>query len=129
MNLDVLRLLPAFEVILSTRIEYTPDSFQELTPVQLEIYKTKVGTPQGKVYRIVPLEPTVIDRVAPTEDHPGKVVWELNVVTEQQRADLLAAVKVIHQASTEVNRFKPSFEERLDFMNQRKIPKRKKPGR
>jgi hypothetical protein len=76
----------------------------------------KVGPTQERIYRIVLIEPTAIERT------PEKVTYELEIVTEQEKSCILAAVDFIRKCSKELNQTKPTFAERLEFLRPRWPP-------
>ena len=74
--LDAFRLIPALQLIFRTEIEFTADSFVELNRSQREVFQQKMGDSDDRIYRVVLLEPTVVQR------QDEKVTLELSVVTE-----------------------------------------------
>ncbi len=111
--LNQLRLIPALQVIFQNNIEFTPESFAELTEPQREAYDRKVGETTEKLYRILPIEPTVLER------DEEKITLELTIVTESERSLLLDAVAFIYCASAEMKTPHPTFEQRLEYLRPR----------
>ena len=85
----------------------------ELTPEQYEAYRRKVGPTNHRIYRIVLIEPSVIERT------PERVTYELEIVTEQEKLCILAAVNHIRACSKELDQGYPTFAERLAFLRKR----------
>jgi hypothetical protein len=59
------------------------------------------------------VEPSVIERT------PEKVTYELEIVTEQEKLCILAAVNHIRACSKELDDEDPTFAERLEFLRKR----------
>jgi hypothetical protein len=115
--LKALRLIPALQMIFTTEIEFVEDSFRELTEEQYAAFRRKHGEPPERIFEIVPLERTAIERT------PEKVTLELSIVMDSQRKLLLDAVKFIYH-STKSNGFpaNASFGDRLDYLRKRLPP-------
>lgn len=114
---ELFRLVPAMQLIFKHEIEFTRDSFQELTAEQYEAYERKVEKPKEKVYRILAFEPTVLE----SEDS-NKILLELSIVSASERQNLLDAVAMIYRASAPLNTVKPTFEQRLKYLRPRFPP-------
>ncbi len=107
------QLVPAIQVVFRLEIELTEQDFLELTGEQYDAYRRKMPPTNERVYRIVLIEPSVIER------SPEKVTYELEIVTETEKGLLLEAVKFLKGASKQLNDRKPTFIERLDFLRKR----------
>ena len=115
--LESLRLIPALQVIFTSEIEFTPDSFAELTAQQLAAFRHDHGKVDERVYRVLLMEPTVIDRKG-TE----RIKLELSVVFESQRQLLLDGVAFVYRASAAIPGEDPAFADRLDYLRPRLPP-------
>ena len=108
------QLIPALQVIFSTEIEYVEESFRELSAEQYEIYRSKHGKETEKIYEIVAIERTAIERT------PEKVTYELNIVMGSERKRLLEAVKFIYHCTKPPGLpAKASFDDRLEYLRKR----------
>ena len=114
--LDAFRLIPALQLIFRTEIEFTADSFVELNRSQREVFQQKMGDSDDRIYRVVLLEPTVVQR------QDEKVTLELSVVTESERQLMLDAVDFVYRASSEMPDKSATFQQRLDFLRPRLPP-------
>jgi hypothetical protein len=114
--LDAIRLIHALKIVFRRETEFFPESFAELTPKQEEVWQRKHGKSPERIYRVVPFEPTVIER---TEE---KVTLELEVVTESERKLLLDAVRFVYIATREMPEKNPSFCERLAYLRPKLPP-------
>ena len=114
---EAFKIIPALQNIFQTEIEYMEDSFVDLTPLQLEAYVRKHGQPKGRLYRVLPIEPTVIDRQGNEQ-----VTVELNIVEESGRLLALQGVAFVYRASSPLDQQNPSFEERLAYLRPRLPP-------
>ncbi len=111
--LDMFRLIPALQVIFSSKIEFTESSFEDLTQEQQEAFERQGLATGEKFYRIVVFEPEAIER---TEE---KVTWELTIVSESEKQLLLDGVAFVHGESSSLNLNNPSFEDRLEYLRPR----------
>ena len=109
-------LIPGIQVVYRFGIELTERDFMELTPEQYAAYRRKEGPTHQRIYRIVLVEPVAIERT------PEKVTYELEIVTEQEKACILAAVDYIRDCSKELDERHPAFAERLEFLRKRWPP-------
>lgn len=116
MMLNALRLIPALQVIFRTEIEFTVDSFVELTAAQRDVYRQKMGDSGERIYRVALLEPTVVQR---QEDN---VTLEISIVTESERQLLLDAVDFVHRATAEMPDKSATFQQRLAYLRPRLPP-------
>jgi len=107
---------PGIRIVYRFGVELTERDFIELTPEQYDAYRRKVGPTTERIYRIAIVEPTAIERTS------EKVTWELEIVTEQEKLCLLAAVGFIRKCSKELDGQNPSFADRLEFLRQRLPP-------
>ncbi|QDS85878.1 hypothetical protein EC9_00350 [Rosistilla ulvae] len=114
---EAFRLIPALQAIFHSEIEFREDSFAELNAAQREAYERKVATPDEPIYRVLPLEPTVIERQG-----NEKITVELTIATQSERQLLLDAVRFIYRASDQMPEESTSFEQRLAFLRQRLPP-------
>lgn len=114
--LNAFQLIPPLQVIFKSEIEFTADSFIELNAAQREAFKHKMGHSEERIYRVVPLEPTVVDR------QDEKVTLELSIVTESERQLLLDAVDFVYRASAAMPEKNPTFAQRLDYLRPRLPP-------
>jgi hypothetical protein len=114
--LSAFRLVPALQLVFRTEIEFTADSFVELNRLQREVFQQKMGGSDERIYRVVPLEPTVVQRQEET------VTLELSVVTESERQLMLDAVDFVYSASAEMPDKSATFQQRLDFLRRRLPP-------
>lgn len=114
--LDAFRLIPALQIIFKSEVEFTEDSFVKLNAEQRKAFKHKMGKSKELIYRVVPFEPSVIERA---ED---KITLELSIVTESERQLLLDAVDFVYRASAEMPRESPTFQQRLNFLRMRLPP-------
>lgn len=105
------------QIMYQYEIEFTEESFAELTDVQKEAYVRKEGEPTEKVYRLLPLEPQVIDRQG-----NARVTIELPIVTESEKQLLLDAVEFVYHGTRSMNEEEPTFQQRLDYMRPRLPP-------
>ena len=103
-------LIPGIQVVYRFGVELSDRDFTELTPEQYAAYRRKEGPTQERIYRVVLVEPSAIERT------PEKVTYELEIVTEQEKACILAAVAHIRKCSKELNPTNPTFAERLEFL-------------
>jgi hypothetical protein len=115
--LQAFRLIPALQVIFRSEIELSTDSFVELNAGQREAYQRKMGTPDEPVYRVVPMEPTVISG----QDNE-RITVELSVVSASERQLLLDAVEFVYRASTAMPEKTPTFEQRLAYLRPKLPP-------
>lgn len=106
-----LQLAQALQVVFDTRIEFTDDCFVEFTEAQYASYEEKVGPIDGPVYRVVLLEPTLLD-----DPERGSPVLELPIVSEKEKSDLVQAVAFVHHFCQDAGRSFSSFGEKLDFL-------------
>ncbi|MEX1027445.1 MAG: hypothetical protein WD049_05485 [Candidatus Paceibacterota bacterium] len=109
--LEALRLIPALQVIFTSEIEFTPDSFSELNAEQLAAFIRDHGATDERIYRVLPMEPTVIDRQG-----KERITLELSIVIESQRQLLLDGVAFVYRASAAMSEQQPTFEQRLDYL-------------
>jgi hypothetical protein len=109
-------LIPGIQVVYRFGCELTERDFMELTPEQYDAYRRKVGPTQQRIYRIVLIEPSAIERTS------EKVTYELEIASEQEKSCILAAVDHIRNCSKELNPTSPTFAERLEFLRQRWPP-------
>jgi hypothetical protein len=114
--LDAFRLIPALQLIFRTEIEFTADSFDQLNRSQREVFQQKMGDSDDRIYRVVLLEPTVVQR------QDEKVTLELSVVTESERQLILDAVDFVYRASSEMPDKSATFQQRLGFPRPRLPP-------
>ncbi|QDV54104.1 hypothetical protein [Rosistilla oblonga] len=114
---EAFRLIPALQAIFQSGIEFREDSFAELNAAQREAYERKVAVPDEPIFRVLPCEPTVIERQG-----NEKVTVELTIATQSERQLLLEAVRFIYRATDELPKESTSFEQRLDFLRQRLPP-------
>jgi hypothetical protein len=114
--LDAFRVIPALQLIFRTEIEFTADSFVELNRSQREVFQQKMGDSDDRIYRVVLLEPTVVQR------QEEKVTLELPVVTESERQLMLDAVDFVYRASSEMPDKSATFQQRLGFLRPRLPP-------
>lgn len=112
--LELLRLIPALQTVFQYRIEFKPDSFELLNEAQAEAFERKMGGSAKEIYRIVNIEPTVIERQG-----NERITVELSVVSKQQRDLLLEAVAYVHRATSAMPRGKTSFRQRLKKLQTR----------
>ena len=113
---DPFRLIPALQIIFEKEVEFTKDSFAELTPEQYEAYVRRGGEPSERVFRLTFVEPQVIDRT------PEKVTWELEIVTNEEKKLLLEGVRFVYRASAPMTIKKPTFAQRLEYLRKRLPP-------
>ena len=73
-------LIPGIQVVYRFGVELTERDFMELTPEQYAAYRRKEGPTRERIYRIVLVEPTAIERT------PEKVTYQLEIVTEQEKS-------------------------------------------
>ena len=111
--LAVFGLIPAIQVVYRFGVELTECDFMELTPEQYEAYRRKAGPTNQRIYRIVLIELSVIERTS------EKVTYELEIVTEQEKRCIVAAVNHIRACSKELDQGDPTFAERLAFLRKR----------
>ena len=109
-------MIPPLQVIFASEIEFTADCFVELNDVQREAYRRKLGDSDERIYRVVPMEPTVVER------QQEKMTVELSIVTDSQRQLMLDAVDFIYRASVEMPEKAPTFQQRLAFLRPRLPP-------
>ncbi|QDV68572.1 hypothetical protein Poly24_22820 [Rosistilla carotiformis] len=114
---EAIRLIPALQAIFRSGIEFTEESFAELNAAQQEAYERKVAVPDEPIFRVLPYEPTVIERQG-----NEKVTLELTIATQSERQLLLDAVQFIHCATNEMPEESTSFEQRLANLRQRLPP-------
>ena len=114
--LAIFALIPGIQLVFRCGVELTEDDFIELTPEQYDAYRRKVGPTDERIYRVVLIEPSVIERT------PEKVTYELEIVTEQEKRCVLAAVNRIHVCSKEMDQREPTFAQRLEFLGKRWPP-------
>ena len=115
--LSAFRMIPALQVIFRSEIEFTEESFAELTAAQREAYRRKVGEPDEQIFQVLPFEPTVIERHG-----KERITLELSVVTKSQRQELLDAVRFVYRASDEMREKSPSFKQQLAYLRLRLPP-------
>lgn len=118
MNLfEAFQLIPALQMIFSTEIEFVEDSFRELTVEQYEIFRRKHGQEKERIFEIVPIERTAIER---TDE---KVTFELSIVMDSERKLLLQGVKFIYHC-TKSDGFPAdaSFQDRLEYLRTKLPP-------
>ena len=113
---DVFRLIPAMQVIFTTEIEFDESSFAELNEQQYAAFERDHGKPTERMFQIVLMEPTAIER---TEE---KVTLELNVVSESQKQLLFEGVAFVYRASANIKESSPSFIDRLSYLRPRLPP-------
>lgn len=108
--LEVLRLIPALQVIFRYQIEFKADSFEPLNEAQKESWKRRVGGSGEGIYRIVNIEPCI--------ERKGEelILVELPVVTDEQRKQILAAVKFIHLSTPSMPKESTEFWQRLEYL-------------
>jgi hypothetical protein len=109
----LIQLADAIHIVFRHRAELTEKDFQELTAAQYEAFNRSEGKADQRIYRMLLAEPTVIERT------PERTTLELSIVTESDRARLLAAVKFIHSSTKELKTpdgEEPSFTDRLDYL-------------
>ena len=112
--MQLFQLASALQLIFKSGLEYKPDYFCELNEAQYEAYHRKMEKPNGKIYNLLPFEPTVIER---TEE---KITTELTIVTESEREQLLNAVGFVYRASREMPKQETAtFEQRLAYLRPR----------
>ena len=104
------KLIPAIQIVYRFGVEFTKNDFQELTEEQYDAYRRKVSTKEGRIFRIVLVEPKAIART------PEKVTYELEIVTEFEKELLLEAVRFIRQSSKALDKGKPTFKKRLNYL-------------
>ena len=109
--LDAFRLIPALQLIFRTEIEFTADSFVELNRSQREVFQQKMGDSDDRIYRVVLLEPTVVQR------QDKKVTLELSVVTESERQHVTNSCS----SSRTWNQL-PAFRTKSSFAPTRNVP-------
>ncbi len=114
--LDAFRLIPALKIIFKSEIEFTEGCFVKLNSAQRKAFKHKMGESKELIYRVVPFEPSVIERA---ED---KITVELSIVTGSERRLLLDAVDFVYRASAEMPGKSPTFKQRLSFLRTRLPP-------
>ncbi|MDB5390401.1 MAG: hypothetical protein JWM11_6047 [Planctomycetaceae bacterium] len=114
--LAAIQLIPALQIIFTTEIEFIEDSFRELSSEQYEIFRHKHGQNQERIFEIVPIERTAIERTA------EKVTLELSIVTDSERQQLFQGVRFIHHC-TESDGLSPetTFHDRLKYLR-KKLP-------
>ncbi len=108
--LAMFALIPGIQLVYRCGVELTEDDFIELTPEQYDAYRRKMGPTDERIYRVVLIEPSVLERT------PEKVTYELEIVTEQEKRCALAAVNHIHVCSKELDQREPAFAQRLEFL-------------
>ena len=113
---EAFRVIPALQIIFEREVEFTEDSFTELTPDQYDAYRRHVGETSQQVFRINLFEPQVVDRT------PEKVIWELEIVMDEERKLLLEGVRFVYRASAPMNADNPTFVERLKYLRPRLPP-------
>ncbi len=111
--LEMFRMIPAIQIIFSSKIEFSEGSFADLTQEQQEAFEQQGLATGEKFYRIVLFEPEAIER---TEE---KVTWELTIVSESEMQLLLDGVAFVHRESSPLNPSNPSFEDRLEYLRPR----------
>jgi hypothetical protein len=111
--LDAFRLISPLQVIFRTEIEFTVDCFVELNTAQREAFQRKIGDSNERIYRLVPLEPTVVER------QESQVTVELSIVTESERQLMLEAVDFVYRASAEIPDKSATFQQRLAYLRPR----------
>ncbi len=114
--LGAFRLIPAMQVIFKSEIQFTESSFSELTLEQYAAFERDNGKSPERIFQIVLMEPNAIDRT------PEKITWELNVVTESQKALLFEGVAFVLRATESMNQDNPTFAERLTYLRPRLPP-------
>jgi hypothetical protein len=109
---NLLSLAEAVMKVFETRIEYTEDSFAELTEQQYAAWQQQERPIDGKLYRVLPHEPTfTLQRQL-----------ELPVVTERQKHELIAATRLIVAYCEGAAESVGCFEDRLNYAA-RKMPR------
>ncbi len=108
--LAMMHLIPAIRIVFRFGTELTERDFQELTPEQYAAYHRNMEPTKERIFRMVLVEPTVLER------SPERVLFELEIVTESQKNQLLEAVRFIKKSTSKLKSCKPSFEERLDYL-------------
>ncbi len=103
-------LMPGVEFVFRYGRELTKGDFLELTAGQYEVYYQKEGPTKERIFRLALAEPTVTERT------PEKVTLTLEIVTEQQKRQVLAAVDYIRKSTKALDSKKPSFQQRLEFL-------------
>jgi hypothetical protein len=111
--LDAFRLIPALQVIFAQEMEFTEDSFADLTIEQAEAFARRGEELTEPVYRVTTIEPHAIERSA------EKVTMEVAIVTESERQALLDGVAFVYRASAEMNEQMPTFAQRLEYLRSR----------
>ena len=114
--LEAFRLIPALRVIFQKEIEFTEDCFVELNEAQKDAYKRNEDETDERIYRVVPIEPTVVGR---SEE---KITMELSIVTESERKIALDAVAFVYRASSAMQEKNPTFAQRLAYLRPRLPP-------
>jgi hypothetical protein len=114
--LEMFRLIPAIQIIFSSKIEFSEVSFADMTQEQQEAFERQGLATGEKFYRIVVFEPEAIER---TDE---KVTWELTIVSEAEKQLLLDGVAFVHRESSSLNQSNPSFEDRLEYLRPRLPP-------
>ena len=115
--LHAFQLIPALQVIFTNEIEFEEDSFRELSAEQYEIFGRKHGPESERIFEILPIEQTVIER---TEE---KVTFELQIVMESEKKLLLSAVKFFHHMTkADGMPANTSLHDRLEYLRKRLPP-------
>jgi len=109
-------LVRGIRVVYRFAVELTERDFLELTPEQYEAYRRNVGPTDQRIYRMVLVEPSAIERTA------EKVTYELEIVTEEEKRCILAAVNHIRACSKQLDPANPTFAERLEFLRKHLPP-------
>jgi len=107
------RLIPVLQLIFRTAIEFTVDSFVQLSPSQREVLRQKMGDTDHRFYRVVPREPTF------TKRQQDKVTLERSIFSEAKRQMMLDAVVFVYRASREMPNKSATFQERLTSLRPR----------
>jgi hypothetical protein len=115
--LSAFQLIPALQTIFTTEIEFVDDSFRELSAEQYQVFRSKHGQEPERIFEIVPIERTVVER---TQE---KITLELPIVTESQRKLLLEGVKFIYRCTTSDGLpANTSFQDRLEYLRTKLPP-------
>jgi hypothetical protein len=85
--MNALILSEGLKKVFETAVEYTEETFVELTPQQYAAWSRQGYSEGERVFRVVALEPQML---------PGRKL-ELSVVTDEEKAGLIAATQLIHR--------------------------------
>ncbi len=114
--LNAFKLIPALQIIFTTEIEFREDAFRELTAEQYEIFRRKHGPAAERMFEILPIERTVVERTR------EKVTFELSIVTESEKKLLLQGVRFVRQSTAADGLpVDTSFQDRLAYLR-KKLP-------